>query len=199
VESLFELLTKGPLSSLRVGLLHGKLASDEKDRIMRSFSAGEIDALIATTVIEVGVDVPNATVMIIADADRFGISQLHQLRGRVGRGSKPGLCLLLTKVPEESSAMERLRAVAASNDGFELARVDLDQRREGDVLGTAQSGTRSQLRLLRVLRDEKIIEASRDVAIEIISEDPELANFPALKDELAKLERDERADFIEKA
>jgi ATP-dependent DNA helicase RecG len=179
-------------------MLHGKLSSDDKDRIMRSFAMGDIDCLITTTVIEVGVDVPNATVMIIADADRFGISQLHQLRGRVGRGSKPGLCLLLTKVEEESSAMERLQAVADSVDGFELARVDLDQRREGDVLGTAQSGTRSQLRLLRVLRDEKIIERSRDIAIEIISADPELIHYPELRNELAKLERDERADFIEK-
>lgn len=199
VESLYEYLSTGPLSTIRVSVLHGKLTSEEKDCIMRSFSQGEIDCLIATTVIEVGVDVPNATVMVIADADRFGISQLHQLRGRVGRGSKPGLCLLLTKVDEESSAMERLKAVEKSLDGFELARVDLDQRREGDVLGTAQSGTRSQLRLLRVLRDEKIIEDSREVAISIIAEDPELTSNPALRDELSKLERDERADFIEKA
>ena len=199
VESLYDHLSNGPLSMLRVGLLHGKLSSDEKDRIMRSFSNGDIDCLVATTVIEVGVDVPNATVMVIADADRFGISQLHQLRGRVGRGSKPGLCLLLTKVDEESSAMERLNAVAQSLDGFELARVDLDQRREGDVLGTAQSGTRSQLRLLRVLRDEKIIEQTRKIADEIIASDPELVEYSALREELAKLERDERADFIEKA
>jgi ATP-dependent DNA helicase RecG len=199
VESLYEYLSTGPLSTIRVSVLHGKLTSEEKDRIMRAFSQGEIDCLVATTVIEVGVDVPNATVMVIADADRFGISQLHQLRGRVGRGRKPGLCLLLTKVDEESSAMERLKAVERSLDGFELARVDLDQRREGDVLGTAQSGTRSQLRLLRVLRDEKIIERSREVAIKIIAEDPELETYPALRDELSKLERDERADFIEKA
>jgi ATP-dependent DNA helicase RecG len=182
-----------------VSVLHGKLLSEEKDRIMRSFSQGDIDCLVATTVIEVGVDVPNATVMVIADADRFGISQLHQLRGRVGRGSKPGLCLLLTKVEEQSSAMERLQAVANSLDGFELARVDLDQRREGDVLGTAQSGSRSQLRLLRVLRDEKIIERARDVANEIVASDPELDRHDALRNELAKLERDERSDFIEKA
>ena len=199
VTSLFTHLSQGPLSQLRVGLLHGKLASEEKDRMMRSFSVGEVDCLVATTVIEVGVDVPNATVMVIADADRFGISQLHQLRGRVGRGSKPGLCLLLTKVDSESSAMERLQAVANSVDGFELARVDLDQRREGDVLGTAQSGTRSQLRLLRVLRDEKIIEHSRKIATEIIADDPELDRHPALREELSKLERDERSDFIEKA
>jgi ATP-dependent DNA helicase RecG len=199
VESLYEQLAHGPLKSVRVSVLHGKLLSEEKDRIMRSFSQGDIDCLVATTVIEVGVDVPNATVMVIADADRFGISQLHQLRGRVGRGSKPGLCLLLTKVEEQSSAMERLQAVANSLDGFELARVDLDQRREGDVLGTAQSGSRSQLRLLRVLRDEKIIERARDVANEIIAADPELKRHVALRDELAKLERDERSDFIEKA
>ena len=199
VESLYEFLATGPLSALRVGLLHGKLTSEEKDRTMRSFAEGMIDCLVATTVIEVGVDVPNATVMVITDADRFGISQLHQLRGRVGRGSKAGLCLLLTKVDQESVAMERLEAVAKSNDGFELARVDLDQRREGDVLGTAQSGSRSQLRLLRVLRDEKLIERARKVATEIVSEDPELESHSALRDELAKLERDERSDFIEKA
>jgi len=199
VEELFEQLSHQELASIRVGMLHGKLASDEKDRIMRAFAAGEIDCLIATTVIEVGVDVPNATVMVITDADRFGISQLHQLRGRVGRGSKPGLCLLLTKVEGESLAMERLHAVASTLDGFELARVDLDQRREGDVLGTAQSGTRSQLRLLRVLRDEKIIERSREIANELIAEDPDLVTHPALLQELKKLERDERADFIEKA
>lgn len=199
VAELYESLVNGPLKSIRVGLLHGKLSSDEKELTMRAFANGEIDCLVATTVIEVGVDVPNATVMVIADADRFGISQLHQLRGRVGRGSKPGLCLLLTKVDEESVAMERLNAVARSTDGFELARVDLDQRREGDVLGTAQSGTRSQLRLLRVLRDEKIIERSREIALEIIAEDPELESYPELREELAKLERDERSDFIEKA
>ena len=199
VESLYEFLSTGPLSALRVGLLHGKLTSEEKDRTMQSFAQGKIDCLVATTVIEVGVDVPNATVMLITDADRFGISQLHQLRGRVGRGSKAGLCLLLTKVDEESVAMERLEAVAKSNDGFELARVDLDQRREGDVLGTAQSGSRSQLRLLRVLRDEKLIERARKVATEIVAQDPELKSHSALRDELAKLERDERSDFIEKA
>ena len=199
VTELYETLTQGPLRDIRVGLLHGKLSSEEKERTMRAFSGGDIDCLVATTVIEVGVDVPNATVMVIADADRFGISQLHQLRGRVGRGSKPGLCLLLTKVEEESLAMERLNAVASSTDGFELARVDLDQRREGDVLGTAQSGTRSQLRLLRVLRDEKLIERSREIASAIIAEDPELEQHPELREELNKLERDERSDFIEKA
>lgn len=199
VSELYETLTQGPLRDIRVGLLHGKLSSEEKERTMRAFSGGDIDCLVATTVIEVGVDVPNATVMVIADADRFGISQLHQLRGRVGRGSKPGLCLLLTKVEDESLAMERLNAVASSTDGFELARVDLDQRREGDVLGTAQSGTRSQLRLLRVLRDEKLIERSREIASAIIAEDPELEQHPELREELNKLERDERSDFIEKA
>ena len=199
VSELYETLTQGPLRDIRVGLLHGKLSSEEKERTMRAFSGGDIDCLVATTVIEVGVDVPNATVMVIADADRFGISQLHQLRGRVGRGSKPGLCLLLTKVEDESLAMERLNAVASSTDGFELARVDLDQRREGDVLGTAQSGTRSQLRLLRVLRDEKLIERSREIASAIIAEDPELEKHPELREELIKLERDERSDFIEKA
>ncbi len=138
------LLADGPLHGLRVGILHGRLPADEKDAIMRAFAAGEIDVLVATTVIEVGVDVPNATVMVVLDADRFGVSQLHQLRGRVGRGSAPGLCLLVTEALEGTPARERLDAVASTTDGFELAELDLEQRREGDVLGVNQSGRRSQ-------------------------------------------------------
>jgi ATP-dependent DNA helicase RecG len=128
-------LAEGPLAGLRVGVLHGKLPSDEKDAVMRAFDAGEIDVLVATTVIEVGVDVPNSTAMVILDADRFGLSQLHQLRGRVGRGSAPGVCLLVTDMPAGTTARERLDAVASTTDGFELARMDLELRREGDVLG----------------------------------------------------------------
>ena len=157
-------LATGALKGIRIAELHGKLPADEKEAAMQAFANKEIDVLVSTTVIEVGVDVPNATVMVIMDADRFGISQLHQLRGRIGRGSAPGLCLLITKVPEDSLAFERLTAVANTLDGFELARIDLDQRREGDVLGVSQSGSRSHLKLLRVLRDEEIILSARKAA-----------------------------------
>src|SRR5699024_7681925 len=144
-------LSEGPLSGVRVAMLHGQLPTDEKDAVMSRFVRGELDVLVATTVVEVGVDVPNASVMVLSDADRFGISQLHQLRGRIGRGEHPGVCLLLTTAERGTPARERLDAVAGSRDGFRLAEVDLAQRREGDVLGAAQSGVRSSLRLLRVL------------------------------------------------
>ena len=165
---------------------------------MSEFSRGEIDVLISTTVIEVGVDVPNATMMVIMDADRFGVSQLHQLRGRVGRGSAPGLCLLVSKAVPESLAMERLNAVASTLDGFELSRIDLEQRREGDVLGASQSGVRSHLRLLRVLRDEELIESAREIASKLIDEDPDLSENPLLKVEVAELQALESAAFIDK-
>jgi ATP-dependent DNA helicase RecG len=163
---------------------------------MKAFSSGEIDVLVATTVIEVGVDVPNATVMVIMDADRFGISQLHQLRGRIGRGEAPGLCLLVTKAPADSLAMERLAAVAKTLDGFELARIDLDQRREGDVLGVAQSGTRSQLRLLRVLRDEDLILKAREAATKLI-DSKQISSI--LESELALLSAEQELEYLEKA
>jgi ATP-dependent DNA helicase RecG len=165
---------------------------------MQAFAQGEIDVLISTTVIEVGVDVPNATVMVIMDADRFGVSQLHQLRGRVGRGTSPGLCLLVTNADPESSARERLDAVSKTQDGFELSRIDLEQRREGDVLGASQSGSRSHLRLLRVLRDEALIESARESAAELLAQDPELTSYPLLKEELRKLQADAAAEFIDK-
>ena len=165
-------LAEGPLAGLRIGVLHGKLPSDEKDTVMRAFDAGEIDVLVATTVIEVGVDVPNSTAMVILDADRFGLSQLHQLRGRVGRGSAPGVCLLVTDMPAGTTARERLDAVASTTDGFELARMDLELRREGDVLGSLQSGSRSGLRLLSLLRHEEIIAKARGYATEIVEGDP---------------------------
>ena len=149
---------------------------------MRSFAAGEIDVLVATTVIEVGVDVPNASTMIILDADRFGVSQLHQLRGRVGRGGVPGLCLLVTEADEGTPARARVEAVAATLDGFELAEVDLELRGEGDVLGDAQSGARSSLRLLRVMKDQAVIELARDVAEKILAEDPMLTQHAGLAD-----------------
>jgi ATP-dependent DNA helicase RecG len=198
VEELGPLLNSGALSGLRVAPLHGRLSSDEKDSTMRAFAAGEIDILISTTVIEVGVDVANATVMVVMDADRFGVSQLHQLRGRVGRGTSPGLCLLVTSAPAESAARERLEAISKTTDGFELSRIDLEQRREGDVLGANQSGTRSHLRLLRVLRDEKIIEEARSDAQEILEEGSELSKYPLLINELAKIKLDSAAEFIDK-
>jgi ATP-dependent DNA helicase RecG len=165
---------------------------------MSAFSAGDLDVLISTTVIEVGVDVPNATVMVIMDADRFGVSQLHQLRGRIGRGTSPGLCLLVTNTLPETPARIRLDAVASTLDGFELSKIDLEQRREGDVLGASQSGTRSHLRLLRVLRDEELIESARQGAEKIIEVDPHLSGFKLLNDEIKFLETDSATDFIDK-
>ncbi len=198
VEDLAPTLESGPLNGLRIALLHGQLPTDAKEETMRAFSQGQVDVLISTTVIEVGVDVPNATVMVIMDADRFGVSQLHQLRGRIGRGSAPGLCLLVTGAPADSSARARLEAVAGTLDGFELSRIDLEQRREGDVLGVSQSGTRSHLRLLRVLRDESLIDQARSDAQNLIDNDATLAAFPALAHELKILQADENADYIDK-
>ena len=146
VEDVHAELVAGPLAGLRTAVLHGRMAPDDKDRTMRAFAAGDIDVLVSTTVIEVGVDVHNATTMVLLDADRFGVSQLHQLRGRVGRGGLPGLCLLVSHADLGTPARERLDAVAATTDGFELSRVDLEQRREGDVLGANQSGFRSRSR-----------------------------------------------------
>jgi ATP-dependent DNA helicase RecG len=186
------------LPGLRIGVLHGKLPAEEKDLTMRRFAAGELDVLLATTVVEVGVDVPNATVMMIMDADRFGVSQLHQLRGRVGRGELPGLCLLVTESPDSSKARARLDAVAATTNGFELARLDLEQRREGDVLGAAQSGRRSSLRLLTLLKDEALILKAREEAAALTEDDPELERHPELAAELAALVDDDRAEFLEK-
>ncbi|HZG04941.1 MAG TPA: ATP-dependent DNA helicase RecG [Streptomyces sp.] len=193
-----EQLASGPLEGLRVAVLHGRMQPDAKDEVMRRFAAGEVDVLVATTVIEVGVNVPNATVMVIMDADRFGVSQLHQLRGRVGRGSAPGLCLLVSEAPEGSPARARLAAVAATQDGFELSRIDLEQRREGDVLGQAQSGTRSSLRMLTVIDDEEIIVAARARATEIVAADPELERLPELRAALDALLDEEREEYLEK-
>jgi ATP-dependent DNA helicase RecG len=180
-------LAAGPLAGLRLGILHGRLHPEEKDRVMREFSAAEIDVLIATTVIEVGVDVPNATVMVVMDAERFGVSQLHQLRGRVGRGAAPGLCLLVSEAPDASPARQRLEAVAATLDGFKLSRLDLEQRREGDVLGAAQAGRQSSLRLLQLLADEDLIGRAREEASAVVSADPHLAGHPALREAIEEL------------
>lgn len=198
VEELAPTLHAGPLKGLKIAILHGRLAADEKDSTMQAFTKGEIDVLVSTTVIEVGVDVPNATIMVIMDADRFGVSQLHQLRGRVGRGTSPGLCLLVTQGEAETPARERLIAVAGTLDGFELSRIDLEQRREGDVLGASQSGTQSHLRLLRVLRDEALIEQARDDAESLIATDNDLSDYPALRAELAQLQRDQAVDYLDK-
>jgi ATP-dependent DNA helicase RecG len=198
VEELAPTLHAGPLKGLKIAILHGRLSADEKDTTMQAFTKGEIDVLVSTTVIEVGVDVPNATIMVIMDADRFGVSQLHQLRGRVGRGTSPGLCLLVTQCEEETPARERLNAVAGTLDGFELSRIDLEQRREGDVLGASQSGTQSHLRLLRVLRDEALIEQARDDAESLIATDNDLSDYPALRAELAQLQRDQAVDYLDK-
>lgn len=198
VEELAPTLHSGALKGLKIAVLHGRLPADEKESTMQAFSKGEIDVLISTTVIEVGVDVPNATIMVIMDSDRFGVSQLHQLRGRVGRGTSPGLCLLVTNCEEETPARERLNAVAGTLDGFELSRIDLEQRREGDVLGSNQSGSQSHLRLLKVLRDEDLIEKARKDAESLIAMDNDLNKYPLLKSELSKLQRDQSIDYLDK-
>ena len=192
-------LREGPLAGLRLAILHGRLPAEEKDATMLAFAAGDLDALVTTTVVEVGVDVPEASVMAIMDADRFGVSQLHQLRGRIGRGSRPGICLLVTDSPAESPARLRLDAVAATRDGFELARVDLASRREGNILGAAQSGRRSGLRLLSLLDDEAIITQAREESTYLVALDPDLAQHRALAAEVARLSEDDRADYLDKA
>jgi ATP-dependent DNA helicase RecG len=192
-------LERGPLAGLRLAVLHGRLPPDEKDRAMLAFAAGSVDVLVTTTVVEVGVDVPNATAMVIMDADRFGVSQLHQLRGRVGRGSHEGLCLLVTDAEAGGKARQRLDAVAATLDGFRLSRLDLEQRREGDVLGAAQAGRRSSLKLLTLLQDEDLIGDARNEAQALVDADPALAGEPALAAAIRALLDRERAEFLEKA
>ncbi|ADJ43564.1 ATP-dependent DNA helicase RecG [Amycolatopsis mediterranei S699] len=192
-------LAHGPLQGLKIDVLHGRMPPDGKDAVMRAFSAGELDVLVATTVIEVGVNVPNATAMVIMDADRFGVSQLHQLRGRVGRGSVPGLCLLVTETLDGTATRERLAAVESTTDGFELSRLDLELRREGDILGAAQSGKRSTLKLLSLLRDEDVIAASRALAQELVTQDPELTKYRGLAQMVADVVDVERAEYLEKS
>jgi len=198
VSEIFPKLRDEILNGLRIAALHGRLSSDEKESAMRAFQAHEIDVLVSTTVIEVGVDVSNASMMVILDAERFGVSQLHQLRGRVGRGQVPGLCILVTSATPESDAALRLKAVASTTDGFELSRLDLEQRREGDVLGSAQSGATSHLRLLRVIRDESLIIKARQVATGLIDSDEALVNYSGLLIEVDKLRQEERASYLEK-
>lgn len=196
---VFEMLRSGPLASVEVGLLHGRLPADEKDQVMRAFNDGSVDVLVCTTVVEVGVDVPNATVMVIVDADRFGVSQLHQLRGRIGRGVHPGLCLLITDAAPGGSAMARLEAVAGTNDGFELAVLDLRQRREGDVLGSAQSGTARSLRLLSLVDDLEVITSAQELARRLVEEDPGLAAHPGLAAMMHAAVDTDRLEYLAKS
>ena len=182
VEKTILQLRKNPaLANARMQELHGRMDAGQKAEIMQAFLAKEIDLLVSTTVIEVGVDVPNATAMVILDADNFGISQLHQLRGRVGRGSAKGLCLLLTAAEDDSIALERIEAVAGESDGFRLSEIDLELRREGDVLGATQSGGRSSLRLLRVIQDAELIQKVRAELEEVFEQDPNLSGNPTLR------------------
>ncbi|MHA6694163.1 ATP-dependent DNA helicase RecG [Homoserinimonas sp. A520] len=197
-DTLARLRALPSLASARIEALHGRLPSETKDALMRAFAAGDIDVLVATTVIEVGVDVPNASTMVILDADRFGVSQLHQLRGRVGRGSVPGLCLMVTRAEPETLARDRVDAVASTLDGFELAQKDLELRQEGDVLGSTQSGGRSSLRLLRVAKDGKLITEARELAQRVLDEDPILAGHPALRHAIARRLDDATRDFLAK-
>ena len=195
VIALLDKLRAGPLAGLRLGLMHGRLTGDEKDAVMSAFRAGEIDVLVCTTVIEVGVDVPNATVMVVMDADRFGISQLHQLRGRIGRGSHPSLCLLATRLPETSRAGARLTAVAGSLDGFLLADLDLEERREGDVLGRHQSGVLNSLHFLSLAEHREVITDARALCEAIYQTAPDDPGMAVLA---APFTDTERVEYLDK-
>ncbi|WP_300080628.1 ATP-dependent DNA helicase RecG [Propioniciclava sp.] len=195
---LADLLARGPLRDRRIAVLHGQLAADAKEQTMAAFAAGEVDVLVSTTIIEVGVDVPNASMMVVWDADRFGISQLHQLRGRIGRGQHPGVCLLISRIDPHADAWNRLEAVASTRDGFTLAELDLAQRREGDVLGADQSGGRSTLRLLRVLDHADLISAARVVAEEAVRRDPDCTT-PGFADAVAQTNLLAGGEWIERS
>jgi ATP-dependent DNA helicase RecG len=189
VETVVEALRANPvLAGLTIEPMHGALASELKTETMARFVAGEVNVLVSTTVIEVGVDVPNATLMVVLDADRFGVSQLHQLRGRVGRGGNAGLCLLMTGAESGSLALERVRAVADTLDGFKLSEIDLELRGEGDVLGERQSGGRSALKLLRVVRDAELIGKARELAAGVLAADPTLEKHKILAESLDNLD-----------
>jgi ATP-dependent DNA helicase RecG len=187
------------LDGVEVGVLHGQMAPADKDAVMARFASGEVQVLVSTTVIEVGVDVPEATAMVVFDADRFGLSQLHQLRGRVGRGSAPGLCLLVSTAEPGTPAAARVEALAETTDGFRLATLDLELRSEGDVLGAAQSGRSSSLRLLRVVKDADLIEQARREATAVVAADPELHYQPALRAAIAAQLDEEQEEFLERA
>ncbi|WP_084038065.1 ATP-dependent DNA helicase RecG [Demequina sp. NBRC 110053] len=193
------LLAERPeLAGVRIGMMHGRLSAEDKDAAMAAFAGGDAPVLVSTTVIEVGVDVADATMMVILDAERFGISQLHQLRGRVGRGSLPSVCLLVSRAPEGTAARDRLAALASTTDGFVLAEKDLELRREGDVLGSAQSGGRNSLRLLRVVRDAAVIDDARAIARAIVAEDPSLDRNPALASAIDTWLGEDRESFLER-
>ncbi len=193
-----ELRGRPELAGVPIGVLHGRMPSEEKDRALAAFASGETPVLVTTTVIEVGVDVPTATAMVILDADRFGLSQLHQLRGRIGRGSAPGVCLLVSHAQEGTPAWTRLETLAGTTDGFALAAADLELRREGDVLGAAQSGAGSSLRLLRVTRDADVIERARDDATALVAQDPELAGWPVLVEAIERRLSGAGEEFIDR-
>jgi ATP-dependent DNA helicase RecG len=193
-----ERLADDELSGLRLGLLHGRLSASDKAATMDSFRSGDLDVLVATTVIEVGVDVPNATVMVILDADRFGIAQLHQLRGRVGRGEHESTCWLVTQQHEDGDGNTRIEALVATTDGFELAEVDLDLRGEGTLMSTSQKG-RSDLKLASLRRDRKLVELARQAAFEIVDSDPDLAGHPDLSDELQLIFSESDEEFLTKS
>ncbi|MFH5823921.1 ATP-dependent DNA helicase RecG [Georgenia sp. AZ-5] len=199
VEEVAELLRHEPaLTGVTVAEMHGRLTTEAKDAAMGAFATGAAPVLVSTTVVEVGVDVPKATVMVILDADRFGLSQLHQLRGRIGRGSKPGVCLAVTTAEEGTKALERVRAFAGTTDGFRLAELDLEMRREGDVLGASQAGRGSSLRLLRVTKDVDIIADARTAARELVARDPALASEPDLAEVLAESLDEETAEYLQR-
>jgi len=198
LEVVEELRARPELAGLEIGILHGRMAPEEKDRAMADFASGRVPVLVCTTVIEVGVDIPEATAMVVLDADRFGLSQLHQLRGRIGRGSAPGVCLLVSDPAEGTAAWTRLQTLEEISDGFEIAAADLELRREGDVLGAAQSGG-SSLKLLRVVRDAAVIEQARTDAVAIVAGDPELEAWPALLDAIKERLDPEREEFLDRA
>ena len=200
VEDTYRRLSQEPaLAGIELGLMHGRLSAEEKDEAMAAFADGRAPVLVTTTVIEVGVDVPEASVMVVLDADRFGLSQLHQLRGRIGRGSAAGTCLLVTGAAEDSLALERLTAMTATTDGFVLAEKDLAQRREGDVLGAAQSGRGSSLRLLSVVRDRDLIEDARQDARALITADPNLVHHLEVLTAITELVDPDHEEFLDRA
>jgi len=193
---LAELAENPALAGIRIEAVHGQMSASEKDAVMQRFATGITPIVVATTVIEVGVDIPEATVMVVLDADRFGVSQLHQLRGRIGRGKEPGLCLLLTSADPDSPGARRVTEVAKTNDGFTLAQIDLQMRAEGDVLGTKQSGRNSSLRLLRVAQDGEILERARQYANQLLSANPNLTELPALQQAITAFSETQQANLV---
>jgi ATP-dependent DNA helicase RecG len=197
-EEVYEELATSELADLSVGLLHGRMKADEKDAVMEGFRSGALGVLVATTVIEVGVDVPDATVMVVLDADHFGIAQLHQLRGRVGRGTHPSHCVLVARGELTPDAEQRLAAMVRTTDGFELAEVDLELRGEGTVMGERQKG-RSDLRLASLRRDREWVERAREAAFELVGEGSGLADNPMLEEEVDVLLAEEDEEFLTKS